>query len=89
MAIFLFVPASGHDALNGALTSLQAENRLDFIKLPKEGIFISFHGTAQELSNILGVTDGSNGTGVIVGVSSYYGRGPTNIWDWISSRWES
>lgn len=89
MAIFLVVPNSNQAGIKKSMAALKEAKRLDFIDLPNEGAFVSFHGTAQELSNELGITDGSSGTGVVVAVSSYYGRAPTNIWEWVNSRWES
>jgi hypothetical protein len=42
-------------------------------------------GTPVEISNRLGVTDGTNGTAVILEVGGYYGRASTNIWAWIKA----
>lgn len=89
MAIFLVVPTNGQDGIKKALADHKASNHLDFIDLPKDGFFVSYSGTSQELSNTIGISDGSSGTGVVVAVSSYFGRAPTNIWDWVQSRWEA
>lgn len=46
-------------------------------------------GTAKEISDKLGISDGANGTGVVLQVDSYFGRANPNIWSWIKENWES
>lgn len=89
MAIFLVVPTGSQEGIKKALIDHKEKGDLDFIDLPKDGFFVSFKGTSQELSNAVGISDGSSGTAVVVAVSSYYGRAPTNLWDWVQSRWEA
>jgi len=43
-------------------------------------------GTANSISDTLGITDGSNGSAVIVVFTSYFGRANTQIWDWLASK---
>jgi hypothetical protein len=45
-------------------------------------------GTAQGMSDALGISDGSIANGVVSGMSSYYGRASTSIWDWVKAKWE-
>ncbi len=89
MAIFLIVPITNPQGIERELEALQTAQRVDFIKLPSTGFAVSYTGTTQELSNITGISDGKAGTAVVAAISSYYGRAPTNIWDWIKSRWEA
>ncbi|MDX9676991.1 hypothetical protein [Pseudomonas zeae] len=89
MAIFLIIPINAPEMIERELERLQGLQSLDFIKLPTSGFAVSYSGTSQELSNITGISEGTTGTGVVAAISSYYGRAPTNIWDWIKSRWES
>lgn len=89
MAIFLVVPTGDQAGIKKALIDHKSGGHLDFIDLPKNGFFVSFSGTSQELSDIIGISDGSSGLGVVAGISSYYGRAPTNIWDWVKSRMEA
>ena len=42
--------------------------------------------TTKEVSDALGITDGTNGSGVIVRVDTYYGRANTAIWEWLSAK---
>jgi hypothetical protein len=42
--------------------------------------------TTEEASAALGITDGSNGSGILVRVENYYGRANTSIWEWIAAK---
>ncbi|MCA8908921.1 MAG: hypothetical protein KDA49_05560 [Rhodospirillaceae bacterium] len=60
---------------------------------PKHHLVLAFNAwlvggdtTAQELSRTLGIYDGSNGAGLVIGVASYYGRASKRTRDWISQR---
>lgn len=59
------------------------------------GYLINYSGTTVELSDHIGVTghkDGdlpTTGSCIIVPVTSYYGRGPATMWEWIKTRIES
>ena len=46
-------------------------------------------GTAQEISDKLGISEGTNGSGIVLQISGYYGRANPNIWAWIKAKWES
>ena len=49
--------------------------------------FVVASGTAQEVSNQLGITDGVNGSAIVASISGYYGRASTNIWEWLAANW--
>ncbi len=42
--------------------------------------------TSQELATKLGLADGSSGTGIVYGTSSYWGRANPQIWEWIRAK---
>jgi len=42
--------------------------------------------TTQELSDALGITDGSVSGAVVVRVENYFGRASTDIWEWIGAK---
>lgn len=52
---------------------------------PGEWLIASI-GTAKEMSDKLGVTDGSNGSAIVLATSSYYGRASNQVWEWIASK---
>jgi hypothetical protein len=50
---------------------------------------IADSGTAQSVSNQLGIATGTLGSVVVIAFSGYYGRAPVNIWEWIKSKAEA
>jgi hypothetical protein len=50
---------------------------------------VSYAGTAKELSDALGVTQGNTGPAIIMAGSGYYGRADTSVWEWINSKLNS
>jgi hypothetical protein len=55
----------------------------NFLKVGHGQWLVAGKGTTIELSNQLGISDGSNGSAIVVSISSYYGRASTNIWEWM------
>jgi len=55
---------------------------------------IRFDGTSKEVSDKIGITNPDPdvpptvGSCLIVSISGYYGRGPTDMWEWIKTRLE-
>ena len=43
--------------------------------------------SSVEVCRLLGIVDGSNGSGLVVSFGSYYGRAPRKVRDWITSRY--
>jgi hypothetical protein len=80
-------------ALNSAVEQYIAP--LDRYQLQNDrGWLIKFDGTSIELSNHIKLT-GQNpgepsplGSAIIVPVTTYYGRGPGDMWEWIKTRLE-
>lgn len=48
---------------------------------------VAGRGAAKDIADRLGITDGANGSAIIVEASSYYGRANPAIWTWISANW--
>lgn len=94
MPIYQVTPiGNNRDALARSVTT--TINERDRIPLQNNmGWFIDFDGTTIELSNALGVTGQAKGENSTVGstlitaVTSYYGRGPTDMWEWLKIRFE-
>jgi hypothetical protein len=55
----------------------------NYLKIGPGQYLVAGKGTAIEVSNSLGITDGTNGTGIVLSTSSYYGRAGNNIWEWM------
>lgn len=59
------------------------------------GWLVRFDGTTIEASNKIGITGQAKGepaplgSALVVPVTSYYGRGPTDMWEWLKTRLET
>ncbi len=42
--------------------------------------------TSKEISDALGITDGTNGPAIVVRVEGYFGRAASEIWEWIGAK---
>jgi hypothetical protein len=83
MAIFMVVPTS-----EGKIaTKLQETLPGKFYLLPKGEFLVQYAGTSKDLSDFLGITDGANGAAVVASLSGYFGRAPTDIWEWMKQHW--
>ena len=84
MTIFAVIATNQQEKLGAAIAKIYPENH---IRINAESWLVSSEGTSNELSDKLGVTDGSNGSAVVLSVSGYYGRAPTSIWEWMKAKW--
>jgi hypothetical protein len=87
MAIFAVIPTpvQAVPKLEAAIVRHFAQS---FVKIDGSGGWlISANQTAQGLSDFLGITDGSNGSAIVIEVASYFGRANPNIWTWIKLYW--
>lgn len=96
MPVYIVTPLTAtSDALNQAVESY-IESPADRYKLQADrGWLIRFDGTSIELSDKLRIT-GKESEGIsfpisaaiVVPISSYWGRGPTDMWEWLKTRIE-
>lgn len=94
MPIYLVTPlADNCDAVSAAVK--EAIEQIDAYKLQNEaGWLVSFPGTSVELSNTLKITGQEPGTpspvgsAMVTSIGSYYGRGSTEMWEWLKTRFE-
>ncbi len=93
MPIYQVTPLTRNTAAINQKVEATIEEK-DRIKLQADaGWFVDFPGTTIELSKALGVTGVPEGVAplgsvLIVAVSSYFGRGPTDMWEWLKTRFE-
>ena len=88
MAIFAVIGQPGSKA--STLAQVVPEHfPSDFIAVQEQTWLVAFHGTAQDLSAKLGITDGENGDAIVASISTYYGRANPNIWAFVKEKWES
>ena len=84
MKLFVIVCENPNPRLEQAIT---AQFPRDFMRMSFNAWMVSSPDTAEQLSRQLGIYDGSNGAGLVVGVASYYGRAPKKTRDWITKRY--
>lgn len=67
----------------------------DFLKLNETQWLVSGVGTAIDISGKLGIhrptgsTEAPTGSAVVLATSSYFGRAPSNVWDWFKVKLET
>lgn len=88
MAIYAIIaqPNANSEKLPGAIARAFKD---DHLQLADGSWLVSTNAPVKEVSDKIGVTDGSNGAAVIVEVASYYGRAGNNIWAWVKNKWEA
>ena len=94
MPVFIAVPLVDDSAnLDKAVTNtVESSSRY---KLPSNrGWLISFEGTTVELCNHIGLTGqpagvhSPVGSAIVSPISAYYGRGSSDMWEWLKTRFE-
>ena len=91
MTIFAILMPSSQPPL---AESIKAAFPNDFLEITPTQWLVSFRGTVNEVSNKIGVTSTSadhtpKGIAIIFATSSYFGRSPQTVWDWIKLKLES
>jgi hypothetical protein len=84
MLLFAIFGHNGDPRLEGALSQTFPA---DYLKVGVgDWVVAARNKTAIEVSNALGITDGSNGSAIVVSIGSYYGRASSDIWEWMKVR---
>lgn len=52
-------------------------------RLPMGEWLIAYQGTTQQLSDELGISEGPSNSAIVLSISSYWGRAPKQIWEWL------
>jgi hypothetical protein len=92
MTIFAILLPTPNPRLAEAIKGADPNN---WLSLNETQFLVSSTRTAIEVSSKIGVADAnarekpSLGSAVIFATTSYYGRAPTPVWDWIKAKLES
>lgn len=86
MPLFAIMAPAEMPALVIALQTKFPENHL---KVGAGQWIVAAQGTAADVSNILGITSGTVGPGIVCLIGGYYGRAANNIWEWMASKGSS
>ncbi|CAO3372932.1 hypothetical protein [Azospirillum argentinense] len=84
MSIFAVIATKGNKTI-GAVLERQAAGR--FYALKDDVWLVTYDGTTQKLAEDLGIRDGRNGSGLVIPVPNYSGRGAPELWEWIRANW--
>lgn len=86
MTIFVIFRVSHPDILAREL-SIKYPN--DHLKVSDGQWLLSARGTAREVAEYLGFINQGTTSGIVISMGSYWGRAPTDIWDWIKAKAEA
>jgi hypothetical protein len=71
---------------SGLAARIESEFPTDHYTVTQTQWLVVSTGTAIDVSTRLGITDGAAGSGIVLAVSSYYGRTSMATWEWISAK---
>ena len=86
MAIFTIIKQPGPNAenLGPAIADTYPLHNYD---LGGGAWLIAAVGTAKDVADRLQISEGTNGSAVVLEAASYYGRANPAIWTWIKANW--
>lgn len=82
MPVFFVTALSDSSALKRKMETTFSVN--DRYAVSEDKYFVSYNGTTEQLSALLGFTDGATGSGIVLLFNSYYGRATPDLWEWIA-----
>lgn len=87
MGIFIIFRVTNPTLMSAAIKDKYPNDHLD---ISHNEWLISSKETAKEISDKLGVSTGTeNNNAIVFGMSGYFGRAATDIWDWIKAKSEA
>jgi len=95
MPVYLAIPLIADSAPLKEATERTIASDSRYELQADSGWLIHFSGTTVELTNHLGITGQEKGqishvgSAMVIPITSYYGRGPTDMWEWLRIRMES
>lgn len=81
MTIFVIIAQGDNQPLTDALAKTFPGN---FLSIAPAQWLVASMGTAKEICDKLGITQGDVSNVIVFSVSGYFGRAPNNVWEWIS-----
>jgi hypothetical protein len=84
MTVFAIINATDPANLEIALKATFPEN---FLQVSVNEWLVAATGiTAKDVSDKIGITDGSKGSAIVFTTAGYYGRASNNIWEWLTAK---
>jgi hypothetical protein len=84
MTVFAVINASNPTGLTQALNIHFPGNYLQIA--PTEWLVAALGVTAKDVSDKLGITEGTSGSAIVLTTAGYFGRAPNNVWEWLSAK---
>lgn len=75
------------DGPSGTMGNAISQTGLPNLSVTDNTWLVADSGTAKQLGDKIGLSDGLTGTGVITEVGSYWGRADPAVWSWIKQHW--
>lgn len=94
MPIYLAIPLISESDLLNTAVELHVEASDRYKLQADRGWLVRYEGTTRELCDKIGLTGQAKGeqspvgSALIVPVTTYYGRGPSEMWEWLKTRLE-
>lgn len=88
MTIFAIIPQPGPNGERLDKAVNDAVGQANCLSIGNGAWLVSAAGTAQDLSNRIGISEGHAGSAMVFEIGSYYGRANPAYWSWIKSNWE-
>jgi hypothetical protein len=85
MSIFAVIAKAEEKNVRGRVTSIIPEG--DWFEFKDDVWFVEFKGTSQDLAEKLGIRSGNVGAGIVIPISNYSGRAPSDTWEWLRAHW--
>jgi hypothetical protein len=86
MIVYAVVGVAAQPALGAAIKD---KFPTDHLEVTPSFWLVAGTGTAQEISDKVGLSAGKMGSAVVFSTAGYYGRAPTNVWEWIKVKLEA
>jgi len=84
VTVFAIINASNPASLMSALKTVFPS---DHLQISSSEWLVAARGmTAKDISDKLGITDGTSGSAIVFTTAGYFGRSPNNVWEWLSAK---
>lgn len=85
MPVFVVIPDKP-DALARSPALRQFIATGDAYRVSTSTWAVSYAGTTKDLSDVLGISEGTPSDGVVFSITSYWGRATKDVWEWLSGK---
>lgn len=88
MAVYAIIRQPGPNGENLEKALVDGYGADKVLSVGPETWLVAATGTAVNVSQHIGITEGLAGSALVLEVGSYFGRANPSIWSWIKTNWE-